>query len=282
MRNTQSRLSKGLISQSPTIATLSVLVCLLLNLLPVREANGQGQIVFNNRISNAEFNQTGHIWGPAPDFGLDEVSLIGLGSNDSPAGTTPYAAYGMKLIGDGGASGAVATGDGRWVMGYKTTFSQLIGAIGKNMPESGLAPLSGVTTFRTGSSLGDVAAIDSTFSNNPASIDAPWATLEIVAWDASPAAAARASGFDLRSWGTAGSRGAFDAWEHGLIAGGKSSVFNVANISGTFNMPPFLTSAGAPINGLSFNLYYLIIPEPSMFALAGLGAAALMIFRRRK
>ena len=29
-----------------------------------------------------------------------------------------------------------------------------------------------------------------------------------------------------------------------------------------------------------FNLYF--VPEPSTFALAGLGAAALMIFRRRK
>ena len=32
----------------------------------------------------------------------------------------------------------------------------------------------------------------------------------------------------------------------------------------------------------SFNEYYIIIPEPTTLALAGLGAAALLIFRRRK
>ena len=253
MRNKESRLSKDSISHSPTIATLSVLVWLLLNLLPVREANGQGTIIFNNRISGAAVNQTGHVWGAT-----SYTSLIGLGSNDSPAGTTPYAPNGMSLIGAGGSGGRY---------GYRTTFAQLVGAIGKNMPESSLVPLAGVTTFRTGSSLGDVVAIDSTFVGNPASIDAPWATVMIVAWDNS-------SGL-YSTWTQA-----YAAWQMGLISAGHSAAFNVANIGGTANPPPALTSAGAPINGLSFNLWP--VPEPSMFALAGLGAAALMIFRRRK
>ena len=45
-------------------------------------------------------------------------------------------------------------------------------------------------------------------------------------------------------------------------------------IGGSVNTPAEHCSPG------SFNLY--MVPEPSTFALAGLGAAALMIFRRRK
>jgi hypothetical protein len=238
----------------------------------------QGTIVFNNRISGATVVQTSHIWGPA--VGVNStIALVGLGSNDNPVGATAYAVNGMRLIGDGGTA-SVATGDGNFVMGYKTTFAQLLGIVGQNGQEASLLPLNGVTTFRTGSSLGDVAAINSTMNNQPTSYDAAWATIELVAWDGSPAAAARAAGFNLAAWGTKGSKGAYDAWQGGLIAGGVSGTFNVANIGGSSNPTPVLTSGGAVVPGLSFNLYY--VPEPSMFALAGLGAAALMIFRRRK
>ena len=61
----------------------------------------------------------------------------------------------------------------------------------------------------------------------------------------------------------------------GLIAAGKGGAFTVNNIGGSVNTPPNMP-------GQSFNLYIQSIPEPSTFALAGLGAAALLIFRRRK
>jgi len=265
MRNKQSRFTKDSISHSPTIATLGVLVWLLLNLLPVREANGQGTIVFNNRISGAAFNQTGHIWGPAsPD---PYLSLIGLGPNDTPSGPTPFgSANGMFLIGQG-TNGDTSTRQDIYHLGYATTFAQLIGALGSNQPESSLVPLAGVTTFRTGTSLGDVAAINSTFLNNPASMDAPWATIEIVAWDNS-------SGL-LPTWTEA-----WAAWQGGVPgAYGRSAPFNVANIGGTANFAPVLTSAGT-ISGFSFNLIW--VPEPSTCALVGLGTVALLISRRRR
>jgi len=215
----------------------------------------QGQIVLNNRILATVNSQTGHIWGPSAT--APGLSLIGLGSNDSPSGTTPFgAASAMTMIGTSGATSQ---------FGYRTTFAQLIGALGQNMPESSLAPLVGVTTFRTGASLGDVAALNVTLPGTSA-LDAPFATVEMVAWDNS-------SGL-YPTWTQASA-----AWKNGQIAAGVSGIFNVANLSGTANGAPFLTSAGT-VSGFSFNLYN--IPEPSSFALAGLGAAALLIFRRRK
>jgi hypothetical protein len=44
--------------------------------------------------------------------------------------------------------------------------------------------------------------------------------------------------------------------------------------------PPATPTSLTPLNGQ--NLVLVPVPEPSTFALAGLGAAALLIFRRRK
>ena len=250
MRNKQSRRSKDPTPHSTATALLGVLVWLSLTLLPIRVVNAQGIVVFQNRISGAVVTQTGHIWGPSST--APHLALIGLGSNDNPSGTTAFgSASGMALIGQG-ANGYTSTNQDAYHLGYGTTFAQLIGALGSNQPESSLVPLAGVTTFRTGSSLGDVAAIHSTFVNNPPSIDAPWATVEIVAWDNN-------SGL-YSDWTLASA-----AWRNGLIAAGHSAPFNVANIGGTANGSPVLTSGGAVIQGFSFNLCFYKPPDQSVF-----------------
>ena len=211
----------------------------------------QGTVVFNNNLSG----QRTHVWGPST--ATPNLSLVGLGSNDTPTGSTAFAAAGMSLIGTGGATGKY---------GYQTTFTQLIGAAGSNTAESSLVPLGQTTTFRSGTGLGLIAGITSTLSGSPAIVvDAPFATFEIVAWDNSSGS--------YPTWTQAQV-----AWLAGTIAAGKSAAFNVSAIGGGLNTPPNLNNMGN--NLTSFNLYF--IPEPSSLALAGLGAAALMIFRRRK
>ena len=68
------------------------------------------------------------------------------------------------------------------------------------------------------------------------------------------------------------------AWLAGSIAAGKSQLWN--DTLGGFGTPV----AGTPPNpqAYSFNLYYIPVPEPSTFALAGLGLATLLVMRRRK
>jgi hypothetical protein len=117
------------------------------------------------------------------------------------------------------------------------------------------------TTFRTANAAGFFAGGDAILTGVPAG--SPVATVQVVAWD-------NASG-QYGTWALAEA-----AWNQGLIAAGKSLAINVNAIGG--GEPP---NPSALLAGLqSFNIYF--VPEPSTMALAGLGAAALLIFRRRK
>jgi len=76
------------------------------------------------------------------------------------------------------------------------------------------------------------------------------------------------------------SSGSFAAAQTANLANtwGQSGVFSV--VTGGAGSPPTTPS---PLAGLtSFNLNSGVVPEPSSLALAGLGAAALLVFRRRK
>ena len=123
-------------------------------------------------------------------------------------------------------------------------------------------PVGQTTTFRTGGALGQIVSITDVLSGTPPiAADSAFASFEIVAWDNS-------SG-NYPTWTQASV-----AWG---IAAGHSAEFTVSAIGGTFNVPPNLDNMG---NLTSFNLYPS--PEPSTLALAGLGAAVLMIAHGRK
>jgi len=52
--------------------------------------------------------------------------------------------------------------------------------------------------------------------------------------------------------------------------------------SGAFTMPSIATGTAQPGNFTGLSGFVVTVPEPSVFALAGLGAASLMAFRRQK
>jgi PEP-CTERM motif len=173
-------------------------------------------------------------------------AIQGNGPADVPAGSTDYS--GGILI---GTTGSPMTAAG--------TYAELLGGPAGST-ESSLLPALPITTFRTGAASGNVVLTTSTFANIP--LDAASANFEMVAWDNS-------SGL-YPTWAQAS-----DAWSKGLIAAGRSAMFTVNSIGGVVNTPPninpFVTS---------FNIY--TVPEPACAALLGLGAAAVLIFRRRK
>jgi hypothetical protein len=205
----------------------------------------QGTIVFNNLLSGKVIT---HVY--APLTASPSTSQIGNASSvDFPVGSTSWAGYSAI-----GAAGNAYTGGG--------TFAELYAAQGQGVLEASLQPAysGGVTSFRSGASAGFLYGKTPTF-NNIAPDFAGGATAEMFAWD-------NRSGL-YPTWASAR-----NAWLGGLIAAGSSGVFNITAAVGGTGTPP------NPLGLRSFNLYF--IPEPSSFALAGLGAAALMIFRRRK
>lgn len=137
--------------------------------------------------------------------------------------------------------------------------AQLLAADGADKAESSLVAAPITTTFRTGGAAGNLVQATATLTGVPA--DSAVATVELVVWEN--------KGGQYTTWAQA-----LTAWNAGLIAAGTSGTFNLNAIGGAINGAPVMM----PMQ--SFAIY--TVPEPSTMALAGLGAAALLIFRRRK
>jgi len=136
---------------------------------------------------------------------------------------------------------------------------QLWSAPGSGQAEGSLAGQT-TTTFRTGSAAGRLALTTATLAN--VLPDAAVATLQLRVFPT--------------SYGTCAN--AFAAYTSGdpLAWVGKSITFDCTLIGGTVNTPPAMTGL------TSFSLGVNAAPEPTSMALAGLGAASLLLFRRRK
>jgi hypothetical protein len=211
----------------------------------------QGTVVFNNAVSGILSTRVYGPQGPGPER---FQSIIGNRSTDLPAGTA--SGYTGPLL------GATGTPNGT------NYLAQLLGAPLYNQPESSLVPAAGGTTyFRSGGAAGVVLSGGATFNNIPQ--NAPQGTLEMVAWDNS-------SGL-YGTWALAST-----AWKQGLIAAGVSGTWNQDNFGGTQPAPNLINSTDPTQSLHTFNLYFIQVPEPTSAALLGLGAAAMLIFRRRK
>lgn len=171
---------------------------------------------------------------------------------------------GLVQTGNGTADFAAGTTDWTGWTGLQGTgfTAELWAANGANQPESSLQAATPTQTFRTtAAGAGFVLGTTATLTGVP--LDAPVATLALRVWDN--------RGGTITSWAAASALALTDP----TYALGESPLFNLNNIGGQVNQAPSL-------NGLvSFNIH-TTVPEPSTFALAGLGAAALLILRRRK
>jgi len=174
--------------------------------------------------------------------------------------THVYLGGGSQLSGQGNTDFPVGATD--WagftsLSGAGYTAALLAGPAGSL--EGALVQATPTTTFRTGTGAGFISPVTATLGN--VAKDAASAVLQMVAWDN--------KGGTITTW-----TDALAAWQAGTIALGRSALINVASIGGDLNTPPNMVGLQ------SFNIY--LVPEPTTMALAGLGAAALLIFRRRR
>lgn len=117
---------------------------------------------------------------------------------------------------------------------------------------------SAATTFRTGGAAGYINPVTATLPG--VAKDAASATIAMFAWD-------------NKGGSISDPAAAWTAWQTAATAGGLSKTLTLSAIGGDFNTPPSMFGLE------SFNIF--VIPEPSTMALAGLGFAALLVFRRR-
>lgn len=198
------------------------------------------------------------------------VSVFAQGQvyfGNTVSGSVRAPIYGMKP-GDatfsqkGNGTTGLPSGTTDWtgypVLSGGSYVAALMSASGANAADSALAFATTTSTFRTGTAVGFFVGSAITLPN-VATGDT--ATLQVFAWDNTSGTLATPTA-------------AWAAWQAGTIAGGVSGKFNLANIGGGTVTPPNMVGLQ------SFNLY--MVPEPTTMALAGLGAAALLIFRRRK
>lgn len=182
--------------------------------------------------------------------------------NNRVTGTTVSKVYApltsntsLAQSGNGSADYPAGTTDWTgWTALAGTTYSaQLFAASGTVTDASSLVGALPITTFRTGAAAGFVNPVTATLTGVAA--DAASATLQLRVWDNATGAT-------------------YDA----ATIKGASALFVVNAIGGSLNPAPNLVGL------TSFNLTGggTVVPEPSTFALVGLGTAALLIFRRRK
>jgi hypothetical protein len=196
------------------------------------------------------FAQGGIAWGNNPS-GF-RAHIFGPDPGDSTLSKTGQTAAGIPA-GSTTYAGALLTG---------TSFSFTFWAGSASTTSNNLQLLAS-TTFRTGTAAGLV---------NGGTVTVPGVN------------AGDTAHFQIRVWNNQGGTittwaAAEAAWLTGLTTAGVSPVVTSAALGGTdTNGNPVVNPVDS--GWTSFNIYG--VPEPTTFALLGLGAAGLMIFRRRK
>lgn len=175
--------------------------------------------------------------------------------NNRVTGTVVAKIYGPQA----GSPGERLTGNSAVYTGAPLSgtgwFAELWAAPGANQPESSLTAMAGSrTTFRTGTAAGFITAPPADIAITGAAANTV-ATLQVRAWDAAYAT--------------------YDAAVQAKAIYGWSALFNSSPLAGA---PPAPSTSF--IDGFqSFNV--AVVPEPSTFALLGLGALGMLIFRRK-
>lgn len=183
------------------------------------------------------------IYGPEGNNPASTTAIQGNDATGTPIGAAVYTGTTSKPVGTG--------------------YTAQIWAGPLGTPDASLtAVVTGTTVFRTGAAAG--------FIVQPAS--------DIVI----PGVAGGGSAaMELRAWDNRG--GTITTWAQvqgdNTVLRGSSAIFNTQALGDPNGTPP--TTSPFMVGLTSFNLYSAV-PEPSTIALGVLGAAGLLLFRRRK
>jgi len=210
-------------------------------------AMAQGTVTFNNAVAGQVSTR---MYLPETETPVAQYTQkTGNTTAQTPTGTQLYT--GALLTGSGWTAQLFALPGGTAPVGPTTSYGVLVGDTFVG---------SATATFRTGSAAGVVSPTTATLNN--VAPDAASAVLQVRVFPTS-----------FGNWAAAVA--AFNA-QNPLALLGASPMFVVNQIGGSVNTPPNL------IGLQSFSLVAPIVPEPTSFALAGMGLASLLIFRRRK
>jgi hypothetical protein len=172
---------------------------------------------------------------------------------------------------DAPAFGGYFLGATNYGPGFKGTnfFAQLYAAAGTGAASGSLTAIGNPVNFQSGTSagwiqIGGLSSLGLTVDPN----------LNVTVVNGGPATV------QMRAWWGGGA--IITSFEAAVVSSnpnsrwGASSLLNLAVTGNPMADPP-----GTPVN-LNGLLGFQLIPEPATWALAGLGAAALLLFRRRK
>ena len=183
------------------------------------------------------------------------------------ARVTDAVEYGSELL------GSAFNGDGT------NFFAQLYAAAGTGVASSSLSAVGVAINFRAGANAGYVITSGTT-SMGVALTPSPPGPGSVVTINS--LAAGGPATIQMRAWWGAGNQittyeSAAAQLGTGVIRIGNSDPFNLLATG-----DPTASPATQPVALTGLVGFQLYVPEPSTMALAGLGAAALLLFRRRK
>jgi len=190
--------------------------------------------------------------GIAPTFAQGFINFSWFGSGNPTAGVTigPYSTVASQL-------------PGWYVAGDYSVEAYM--AAGAGAPQGSLIPIASTRTVFIGDAT--TTAAGSPGSNGAGLIQGPVADTGF---------AVGTDTIQVRAWYDPNHNTTFNQAVAAVVNTGVSALYNITSTAQTDPTVPSLDTIGFAAFTVG------VMPEPSTFALAGLGAAAFVIFRRRK
>lgn len=222
---------------------------------------------------------TGSVFA-AGNFRWDTISFAAMTAQTNSTQYSPLFGGGSAVGGSVGAAGGSASlGTGFYYELLYTSYSGVQASI------TSLSSLLAWSDSGLGATNSNTAGRLTTIDGN-AGAQVPWSpgttnSVVMIGWSANLGTSWAAVSNVLANWSTYQNTIVGAAYV-GISSTGYLTPLSTSTSPGTVVFGSSDLGQGLPIYSLNTQLYLLPVPEPSTIALAGLGAASLLLFRRRK